>query len=374
MIKPVVIPTVNANDENALFLKWHVADGTFVKRGQLLCDVETTKAAVAVEAEQDGYLVTIAEEGKRYDLGAMIGLLKSEPGEDAEAVLAQLRGEAETGGTEQRRWTKKAFIVARRLDLDIEALSRQFPGKVLGEEDVLAAQKRASATVGELSPLVPLDPSLERLILIGGGAGAGILALDALARNTRQVAVGILDGNPKTHGQSVRGVPVLGSMDRIQSLWEQKAFDAAVILFTDDVKDREAVFQRLSSAGIAFANLIDTSVEMRSGVTLGRGNVIMANCYFAVDVVVGDNNFFASGTAVEHHSVIGSHCTFGPRCSMSGRVTVDDKVKFGMNVAVEPYVKIGERSIVASGVVLTASVPANAIAKATQTHTIRPRD
>jgi len=373
MISPVTIPTVNANDENALLLKWYVPEGVLVKRGQLICEIETTKATVEVESEHEGYLVLIGAEGSRYPLGATIALLKSDPQEDHLAFLANLSQRAKgLNADATRRWTKKAFIVARRLGIDLEALAVQNPDKILNEEDVLAAENVSASSAMALAPLVPLDSSVERLLLLGGAGGAGTIALDALSRSQKQMAVGILDGNKNKHGRLIQGVPVLGSLDLVKSLWDQKVFDGAIILFTDDIKERAEFFLKLRAAGISFANLIDPSVSIRSGARFGTGNVVMANCFFAAEVVVGDNCFFASGTAVEHHSVIGSHCTFGPRCSTSGRVTIGDRVRLGMNIAIEPYVSVGEGSIVASGVVLTTPVPPKTVVKAIQGHTSRP--
>jgi UDP-3-O-[3-hydroxymyristoyl] glucosamine N-acyltransferase len=179
----------------------------------------------------------------------------------------------------------------------------------------------------------------------------------------KQRPTAILDNNPKAKGMTSMGVPILGPLDMIDALWQQQAFDAAVILFTDDVKERQAHFERLTARGIRFTNVLDPSVQLRSYVRMGVGNVIMANCFFALGVTVGDNNFFASHSVVEHHSTVGSHCAIGPRCTTSGRVQIGDRVRFGMQVAVEPYLKIGNDSVVASGITLTSHVPERTIVK-----------
>ena len=128
----------------------------------------------------------------------------------------------------------------------------------------------------------------------------------------------------------------------------------------------------LTARGIKFTNVIDPSVSLRSYVRIGTGNVIMANCFFALGVSLGDNNFFASHTVVEHHSTVGSHCAIGPRCTTSGRVQIGDRVRFGMHVAVEPYLKIGSDSVVASGITLTSHVAERTIVKAHAQYSAKP--
>ena len=44
------VPTINANDEFVVVVRWHAADGARIAKGTPLVDVETTKAVVTVEA------------------------------------------------------------------------------------------------------------------------------------------------------------------------------------------------------------------------------------------------------------------------------------------------------------------------------------
>jgi acetyltransferase-like isoleucine patch superfamily enzyme len=89
---------------------------------------------------------------------------------------------------------------------------------------------------------------------------------------------------------------------------------------------------------------------------------------------VGDNNFLSAFVNVEHHNVLGSHCTFGPGVMTSSRVIIGDRCRFGTGVFIEPGVKIGPESIIASGSIITSEVPARSIVKARVETVIRPRD
>jgi acetyltransferase-like isoleucine patch superfamily enzyme len=60
--------------------------------------------------------------------------------------------------------------------------------------------------------------------------------------------------------------------------------------------------------------------------------------------------------------------------AFSGRVTVGNKVRFGTLIAVEPDLDIGSEVIIASGCVLTRSVPSYSTVKARADYTIRPRE
>jgi sugar O-acyltransferase (sialic acid O-acetyltransferase NeuD family) len=365
MITLIRLPAVNPNDERGTIISWLKEPGVKVRKGENICEIETSKATVELAAEADGFLVHLAAPGDSVPVGKPVAAVTETAGEDVAAALKQEESPAEkVGGADERRWTKKAFIVARRTGVDLDALAAKHPGRTLTEEDVLAAQSEASGPSVDLTEREFPSVRTERVLLLGGAGGAGAIAIDAMLRGGgKQRPAAILDNNPKAKGMTSMGVPILGPLDMIDELWQQQAFDAAVILFTDDVREREANFQRLTARGIRFTNVIDPSVQLRSYVRMGVGNVIMANCFFALGVTLGDNNFFASHTVVEHHSTVGSHCAIGPRCTTSGRVQIGDRVRFGMQVAVEPYLKIGNDSVVASGIALTSHVPERTIVK-----------
>ena len=363
MIHTISVPSLNANDEEATLVSWRVRDGEQIRRGDVLCELETTKAAVEVEADNDGFVVRLAELDSKVKVGALIGLIKQSVDLDHSSFIKKDHGAAEDSGT--KRWTKKAFLVARRLGLDIEAL-QPASGDVISEDDVLRAHEAAQIADRSAEMLEPLsaEPGQERVLLLGGAGGAGRLALEIIRNTPRQTAIGILDNNPASHGTIIEGVPVLGSLKRLDALHDAGSFDGAVLLFSDDVKEREQQFAALTARTIPFTNIVDPTAQLRTESRLGTGNVILANCFIGVGVTLGDNNFLANGTTIEHHSTIGSHNAFGPRTTTSGRVTVGNGVKFGMFVAVEPYLSIGDRCTVASGSVITASVPAGTAVKA----------
>lgn len=400
----VRMPGVNANEDSAILVRWNVDNGVPVKRGQNICEIETTKSAVEIEAEAEGFLVHVAPPGTTHSVGAPIAVIKASLADDHAAALAK---EPAAKSGDERRWTKKAFIVARRLGIDIEALAKSKPGVTLTEADVLAAQKpsatasaqapapAAQAPVATAAPAVKprvqiaaatnlgsaqiqrptlgLRQHFERVLLIGGAAGAGAIAVEAIMRTSHQRPAGIIDANPETHGKIIHGAPVLGDRKAIPALWAAGAFDGAIILFTDDIDDRAELFNSLIAQGVRMANVIDPSVQIRNDVKMGVGNAIMGNGFIANGAEIGNNNFFASHNVIEHHSKVGDHNAFGPRCTACGKVTIGSYIRFGMHVGIEPYLSIGDRCIIASGTTLTTSVPENTIVKARSTNEFRKR-
>lgn len=368
----VKIPLLNANDDSAEFVKWECEDRAFVKSGESIALIETTKATMEIEAPVSGYCAHLASPGEHLAVGAVLAVILETSDQDPQAFLQQAIAPVQM---ESRRWTKKAEIVANKLGVDIEKLALQL-GRPISEADVIGHNKPSAPDASCSRELVDgPHPSgrRERILLLGGGGGGGVITLDAIFRTSHQRAVGILDNNSGLHGKTLFGVPVLGSNEMAEELWKAGQFDAAIIVVTAKIEQREALYNDLKSKNIPLTNVIDPSVEIRANVQMGTGNLIMANGFIAACVSIGDNNFMASHICIEHHSKIGSHCTFGPRTTTSGAVTIGNRIKVGMGVNIEPYLTIGDGALLPSGCILTNSVPADSVVKMQSTQSIKPR-
>src|SRR4051812_42914730 len=73
MATDVTMPRLSDSMEEGTILKWIVAEGGEVKRGEPLCEIETDKANMTYEADTDGTLIEIVvPEGETVELGEVI--------------------------------------------------------------------------------------------------------------------------------------------------------------------------------------------------------------------------------------------------------------------------------------------------------------
>ena len=68
----IVMPRLSDTMEEGTILSWLVADGETVSRGQELVEIETDKANMTYESDQEGVLRTLAAEGETLPVGAPI--------------------------------------------------------------------------------------------------------------------------------------------------------------------------------------------------------------------------------------------------------------------------------------------------------------
>ena len=85
------MPGVSADATEAVLLDWAVQPGTNVKRGDVVASVETEKAIVELEAEEDAVLFkTLVTAGEMVPVGGPIAVFV-QPGEEAQGEEAVLR-------------------------------------------------------------------------------------------------------------------------------------------------------------------------------------------------------------------------------------------------------------------------------------------
>src|SRR5665213_3499973 len=81
----IVMPRLSDTMEEGTILRWLVADGEPVRRGQELVEIETDKANMTYESDLEGVLETVAAEGETLPVGAPIarvgdGAARGRPG------------------------------------------------------------------------------------------------------------------------------------------------------------------------------------------------------------------------------------------------------------------------------------------------------
>jgi pyruvate dehydrogenase E2 component (dihydrolipoamide acetyltransferase) len=82
----IVMPRLSDSMEQGTILRWLIADGEHVARGQELVEIETDKASMTYESDRDGVLEIVASEGTTVDVGVTIARVGAAAAEQVAAV------------------------------------------------------------------------------------------------------------------------------------------------------------------------------------------------------------------------------------------------------------------------------------------------
>src|SRR5687767_843185 len=96
----VAMPRLSDSMEEGTILKWLKSDGDEVSRGDELAEIETDKANMTYEADQDGTLKIVAQEGDTLAVGETIARI-GEGGGDDEGGEQATEEESQASGSER---------------------------------------------------------------------------------------------------------------------------------------------------------------------------------------------------------------------------------------------------------------------------------
>jgi pyruvate/2-oxoglutarate dehydrogenase complex dihydrolipoamide acyltransferase (E2) component len=125
----VKVPRANANDEDAVIVRWHVESGARIGAGEALVTIETSKAILDVEAPRGGYAFFSAGADTRLPVGATMAWITQD-----ESGAELLNGDGADGAAARAldRFTRKAQKLMKEHGLA--------PADFAGEARVDAAQ------------------------------------------------------------------------------------------------------------------------------------------------------------------------------------------------------------------------------------------
>jgi pyruvate dehydrogenase E2 component (dihydrolipoamide acetyltransferase) len=180
----VAMPRLSDSMEEGTILKWLKSEGDEVKRGEELVEIETDKANMTYEADQDGTLQIVAKEGDTLPVGETIARI-GEAGESdgAGAAPAQESKESEEGGGESEAAAPTATAAPeapaeeREEPAEEEAAPAESPGPADGGSNGDGGRVKASPIARRMAQ----EMGLELGGVQGSGPGGRIVKADVEA-------------------------------------------------------------------------------------------------------------------------------------------------------------------------------------------------
>lgn len=210
-------------------------------------------------------------------------------------------------------------------------------------------------------------------ILIIGAGGHGQVVADILWQSSRRGLtdrpIGYLDDDPTLHGQCRLNLPIVGTIAQLASIRH-----SAVILAIGSNEIRHTLYTDLCRQGEHFATACHPSAIIGANVEIGRGCVICAGAIVSTGSVLMDNVILNTGSTVDHHNLIADHVHIAPGVHLGGDVQIATETLIGIGATVMPGRRVGARTIVGAGAVVTRDLPSDIVAMGVPAHITRRRD
>lgn len=348
-MKLVRTPQINANEEEVEVVEVMVRSGDPVEKGQLLCVLESTKAAVELEAPHSGFVRKLQiESGDRVAVGDLICAITETADESVE--LPTQKPPPRRDGRFQV--TRRASALIEQYGLDADEIGHQ---GILTEQDVLQFLQRDGRDLRspkdrpEARSLRLEDSSRAAVVIYGAGGHARVI-IDLIREGHRDLHIAGIVDDGRQRPDEVFGVPIVGDSNHLVELRERGVEMAAlgVGAVTHNAL-RAELCERLRKLDFSLPNLIHPRATVEPSVRMGRGNQIFSGAVVSSNVELGDHTIVNSNAVISHDCRIGDHAHITPGALLAGGVEVGPRSVIGMGATVYLGVQIGGDVVIENG-------------------------
>ncbi len=351
----VVAPLLSPNEPEAQVVEVAVDGYAQVRRGDVVCVVETSKASAELESEWDGFTgpVTVRA-GDRVAAGDVICEVFGRLPERREGSADE-----EEAGPPNVKLSRSAAKLAHEAGVD---LSRLPAGRFVTEADVRTLIDGTEDDERAIDEAILARVGERSLVVFGAGGHAKTL-IDLMRSSTDFEPLCVADDSPDAVAD-VLGVPVVAGSG-LASLHERGvAYAVNAVGAIGRIQTRIDVGDRLERLGFDLPPLVDATAFVAASATVAEGAQVFARAAVCSAAEVGRSAIVNTGAIVSHDCRIGDYAHVAPGAVLAGAVEIGEGALVGMGATVNIGVTIGARSIVGNAAVVNEPVPASTIVPA----------
>jgi UDP-perosamine 4-acetyltransferase len=193
-------------------------------------------------------------------------------------------------------------------------------------------------------------------VVIVGAGGHGKVVLDILQAAGEHRVVGFLDADSSMAGTTIGGVNILGNVNLLPKLKQQKVSGAVIAI--GDNRVRAGYAKLLRDEGLELISAIHPSAVISPSATLGPNSVIAAGVVICAEARVGESVIANTGCVIDHECEIGAASHICPGALLAGRVRIGAGAFVGLGAKILPCLNIGENSVIGAGATVIHDVAA----------------
>ena len=173
--------------------------------------------------------------------------------------------------------------------------------------------------------------------------------------------VGFLDDDPKYEGQSVRGIPVLGGVSRLNDLKETENIEAVYCPLGNN-KLRVKFLTMAKELGYQTPNYIHPSVIISPHVSIGEGVYILLGTTIMPHTIIKDYVMISMGVHLAHHNVLEEGVFLSTGCNFGASIHAHKYAYCGISSTIMTGMhELGEDCLIGAGAVVIRDVPDGAV-------------
>ena len=346
--KTILVSQLGVNDENAKLIKWLIKDGDYVANGEVLCELETTKAAFEIKADCSGYISFLAAEGDEVLINDPLAVIspsieKAKKIKLTHKVDLQKKKEIQN---ESFQATKKAIDLAKQHDISLENIPVN-SGAIIRESDVAAFISEESCK--ETPEFILNTSSEQKSVVIYGAGKGGITIQETLSKANGFNVVCFVDDDYTNLGLQI-GLPVYHSSN-LNQLKKKGIMHLALGVASGSIRQKNK--NKAEELGFEVINVVHHNSYVSPSVQMGKGNFIKAGAVIDTNTIIGDCCIIDNGAIIAHDNVIENGCHIAPGATFGSSIVLGQNTVVGIGANISTNIKIGKNCIIAVGASVT---------------------
>lgn len=197
---------------------------------------------------------------------------------------------------------------------------------------------------------------MKKLLIIGAGNVGGFLAYNLNLFATPYELIGFLDDDPQKIGQTVFGVEVIGSSQKIRDFAPSEVAVAVGIAYPSIRKKICDTLLEMYDC----PSFVSKNAWISNQVSIGRGSIIYPGVSVNHESDIGDFVIMNMNCAIGHNCTIASFSTLAPGVNFAGFTYVEESVDIGIGVSTRQRARIGQGAVVGGQSMVVSDIPSYA--------------
>ena len=188
---------------------------------------------------------------------------------------------------------------------------------------------------------------MKKIIMIGNGNYSETLSYYINAITDWKIvafADEFVEGNDKQHN----GLPFV-NLTHLPELYPNSDFEIVIgVGYHNMNENRKRIYEKIKRMEYRMPNLIHPTTILNN-TKMGDANVIMSNCVFEPNSVIGSNIIIWDAVLIGHNTFIGNHSHFAAVSMIAGNCIVGENCFLGNHATVKDGAKLADYSLVGAG-------------------------
>ena len=196
-------------------------------------------------------------------------------------------------------------------------------------------------------------------VIIGAGTYGEVYL--AFLQEAGVNVVGFLDDDPKYANQSVRNIPVIGPITKLETLKETDGVEAVYCPLGNNML-RVKFLSMARRLGYKTPNYIHPSVIISPNVSIGEGVYVLLGTTIMPHTIIKDFVMISMGVHLAHHSVLDEGVFLSTGCNFGASIHAFRYAYCGISSTIMTGIhELGEDCLIGAGAVVIRDVPDRAV-------------